>query len=141
MAPDLNEEVSPLNGRDPFDVVQEIGPGPFLREALREQEVTQVSFARAAGLSAKHVNQVIKGKVRISPDFALRLEEALSGFPPDPIAPSAEWWLALQAKYDLTQLRANTMTLAERLRADPAVKFWKDEVLPGLRSPAPSGCR
>lgn len=113
----------------PFDRVR-LGecPGWFVGEALRERDVTQVEFARSARLSAKHVNQVIKGKVRITPEFALLLEEALDGGDPTVVdsAPSAEWWCALQAKYDLAQLRANTMTLAERLRADPAVKFWGD---------------
>lgn len=108
---------------DPFDRVKRTGPGPFVAYALRERGLRQVDFARAARLSAKHVNQVVRGKVRISPEFALLLEEALDG---DPGPPSAEYWLALQATYDLAQLRANTMTLAERLRADPAVKFWGD---------------
>jgi len=90
---------------DPFDRVQLLGPGVLVEEVLREAGVTQASFARAARLSQKHISRVINGHASITPEFALLLEEALGW----PECPSAEYWCALQAKYDLAALRANTV--------------------------------
>lgn len=76
-------------------------PGETLDEELKERDIPQANLARATGYSAKQINLIVKGKARISPEFALALEESLGG-------PSAEFWCNLQAQHDLAVLRRNT---------------------------------
>lgn len=49
----------------------------MLREAIELQGVSQAWLARQTGLSNKHVNQVIMGRVPFSVDVALRIECAM----------------------------------------------------------------
>ena len=73
-----------------------------MAEQLKTCGIRQSELARATGFSAKHINQVIKGHVGISPELALSLKESLG-------CQSAEFWCALQAQHDLTVLRASTV--------------------------------
>jgi antitoxin HigA-1 len=70
-----------------------IHPGEFLAEILAEIGVTQAAFARAAGVSPMRVSHVISGRRPVNADLALRFGKALSQSP--------EYWLNLQASYDL----------------------------------------
>ena len=74
-----------------------IHPGEFLAEILAEIGVSQAAFARAAGVSAMRVSHVITGTRPISADLALRFGKALGQSP--------EYWLNLQAAYDLAKAR------------------------------------
>jgi HTH-type transcriptional regulator/antitoxin HigA len=76
-------------------------PGVMLRAVLHERGINQASLARATNLTPKHVNQILMGKARISPETALLLEEALG-------TPSAEAWCDLQCAHELYLLRNNT---------------------------------
>ena len=75
-------------------------PGEILQVELDARGLTQAELASRTNLSAKHVNQVIKGGAALSPDMALRLERAL-GIP-------SYIWNALEANYQdrLTRARA-----------------------------------
>lgn len=66
-------------------------PGETLRELLDEQGMTQAELARRAGLSPKHVNQLIQGVVPLSAEIAARLE-LVTGMP-------ARLWNRLEADY------------------------------------------
>ena len=46
----------------------------MLREAIELQGLGQAWLARRTGLSAKHINQVVTGKVPLSADVAVRIE-------------------------------------------------------------------
>ena len=70
-----------------------IHPGEFLREALNELGMTQVSFAEAIGVSPMRVSHVLKGDRPVTAELALRLGRALGQTP--------QYWLNLQASYDL----------------------------------------
>ncbi|WP_410659897.1 HigA family addiction module antitoxin [Amycolatopsis sp. lyj-112] len=70
-------------------------PGEILKEQLDEQRVSQADLARRAGLSTKHVNQIVQGVVSLSPDIAVRLERATGV--------SAETWNQLEAVYQTHQ--------------------------------------
>jgi len=74
-----------------------VPPGVLLQDALDRLELTQAELAVRTNLSAKHVNQVIKGVVSLSPDTALRLERAL-GIP-------SQVWNALEAAYQDRRMR------------------------------------
>ena len=74
-----------------------IHPGEFLAEILAEIGVSQAAFARAVGVSAMRVSHVINGTRPVSADLALRFGKALGQSP--------EYWLNLQAAYDLATVR------------------------------------
>ena len=74
-----------------------IHPGEFLAEILGEIGVSQAAFARAVGVSAMRISHVITGARPISADLALRFGKALGQSP--------EYWLNLQAAYDLATAR------------------------------------
>ena len=49
-------------------------PGAILQETIDGLGITQKEFAARTAYSTKHVNQLITGKARITPDAAVRLE-------------------------------------------------------------------
>lgn len=78
-------------------------PGEILRELyLAPAGVTVVAFAKAAGISRKHMSRIIHGHSAITADVAERIAEALGT--------TAHYWLNLQNAIDLYDAR-------ERLRA------------------------
>jgi len=64
-----------------------IHPGEFLAEILAEIGVSQAAFARAVGVSAMRVSDVVTGARPITADLALRFGKALGQSP--------EYWLNL----------------------------------------------
>ncbi|MEV5803771.1 ImmA/IrrE family metallo-endopeptidase [Streptomyces parvulus] len=66
-------------------------------EFLEESGMTQREFALRSGLSAKHLNQLIKGIVSLSPEVAERLEN-VTGI-------KARFWNRLEADYQSTRKR------------------------------------
>lgn len=68
-----------------------VPPGEVLRAELEARQMSQADLAARTGLSAKHVNQVIKAVVPLSADTAARLELALN-------VPS-RLWNALEAAH------------------------------------------
>ncbi len=66
-------------------------PGVTLAAALDELGYTQAAVAERAGISRKHLNQIIKGAASLTFDTALRLEK-VTGI-------SAAMWNALEAQY------------------------------------------
>ena len=75
-------------GYEPAELVH---PGETLAEWLDHQDMSQVQFARRASLTPKHINQVLKGSVGISPEVALAFERVTS-IP-------ARYWTQLEANY------------------------------------------
>lgn len=74
-----------------------IPPGETLVEWLAREEMTQAEFARRAGLTPKHITQVVKGKVGISPEVAIAFERVTS-IP-------ARYWAQLDANYQTAKQR------------------------------------
>lgn len=69
----------------------------LLEEFLVPLEVSQVAFARHIGVSVQRVNELIRGKRGVTPSTAWLLSQALSTSP--------QFWLNLQANYDLARER------------------------------------
>lgn len=76
-----------------------VAPGETLLEVLEEKGMTQVELARRTGLTAKHVNQIVKGQATITAETATKLEGAT--------AVPARVWLGLQATFDEGTSRLN----------------------------------
>ncbi len=72
----------------------EITPGDILKEEFMEPiDLTQKVLADSLGIPASRLNEVIRGKRRISPELALRLAACFGN--------SAQFWINLQSRYDL----------------------------------------
>lgn len=74
-----------------------VPPGETLRAVIEARGMTQADLSRRAGLSAKHVNQIVQGVAPISPDAAFALERVL-GVP-------ARFWNALEANHQSRELQ------------------------------------
>jgi antitoxin HigA-1 len=76
-----------------------IHPGVFLSETLEELGVSQAAFARALGVSPMRISHVIKGSRPVTAELALLFGRALDQSP--------QYWLNLQADYDLKTAEAS----------------------------------
>jgi HTH-type transcriptional regulator/antitoxin HigA len=86
-----------------------VAPGRTLRARLKHISVSQTDLAARAGLSAKHVNQIMQGVAPITAETALVLER-VTGTP-------AAVWNRLEADYREGLLRARTQKLSVADRA------------------------
>lgn len=75
-----------------------IHPGRFLRETLEGMRVSQAQFARAVGISPVRVSHVVNGSRPVTAELALLFSRALGQSP--------QYWLNLQATYDLKTAEA-----------------------------------
>jgi len=64
-----------------------------LEEFLKPLGLSQTRLGRDLGVSPRRINEIILGKRRVTADTALRLSRYFGT--------SAEFWLGLQADYDL----------------------------------------
>ena len=91
-----------------------VHPGEFLAEDfLAPLGLSQYRLAKALGVSAIRVSEIVRGKRAVSPDTAIRLAAALGT--------TSDYWLKLQARYDLEMARdmmdRGTIAGVERLVA------------------------
>ena len=76
-----------------------IHPGRFVRETLEELGISQAQFARAIGVSPMRVSHVINGSRPVTAELALLFGRAFGQSP--------QYWLNLQAAYDLKTAEAS----------------------------------
>lgn len=75
-----------------------VHPGEVLREEfLLPLGLSQYRVAKASKVPPRRINEIVLGKRSVSADTALRLARCLGT--------SAEFWLNLQAAYDLERAR------------------------------------
>lgn len=72
-------------------------PGKILLEILKARSVSQASLARLMDRPLKTINEIIKGKTRITEDTAIQLENVFEI--------SASYWLMLEVFYRLDSAR------------------------------------
>jgi len=73
-------------------------PGQILlEEFLNPLGLSQVALAGHIGLSVQRVNEIVRGKRGVTPETAWLFAEAFGTSP--------EFWLNLQANYDLVRYR------------------------------------
>jgi HTH-type transcriptional regulator / antitoxin HigA len=82
-----------------------IPPGETLRDLLADQSLSQADLAARAGLSTKHVNQILQGVAPITLETSIALER-VTGTP-------ASFWNRREADYRETLLRAKQRTLSD----------------------------
>lgn len=76
-----------------------IHPGEFLGEILKEIGISQAEFARAIKVSPMRISHVIKGSRPVTAELALLFGRAFDQSP--------QYWLNLQASYDLKNAEAS----------------------------------
>ena len=89
-----------------------IHPGEHLAEVLEELGISQYRLAKAIGVPAIRINDIVHCRRAITADTALRIGQALGMTP--------EFWLNLQRMYDLDIARASTDTSAIKPLVDAA---------------------
>lgn len=76
-----------------------IHPGEILlEEFLQPMEISQNALARAVGVPPRRINEIVLGKRAVTADTALRLAKAFGT--------SEQFWMGLQADYDLEEARS-----------------------------------
>jgi addiction module HigA family antidote len=87
-----------------------VHPGEVLNEEfLLELHMSQNALARAMKVPPRRINEIVHGQRGISADTALRLSIALGTTP--------QFWLGLQADYDLEEAGRADLSSVERLVA------------------------
>ena len=84
-----------------------IHPGETIREdILKPLDMSVNQLAKALSVDAARLNEIVRGRRGITADTALRLSRYLGT--------SAEFWLGLQADYDLRVARQLRLKKSER---------------------------
>jgi len=106
-----------------------VAPGETLRDRLAELNLSQAELAARAGMSTKHVNQIIQGNAPITLETAVVLER-ITGMP-------ASFWNRREADYREALLRARPHSLTtddeKWLASLPLKELEKRGRLPGQR--------
>lgn len=86
--------------------IKPVHPGEYLRELLDELDVSAYALAKHIGVSQMRLSHILRGQRPLSADIALLLERAFGQ--------SAQYWINLQARYDLdiAQDRISVRTLS-----------------------------
>ena len=110
----------------PFRPDYVIPPGETLRDLLTEVNLSQAELAARAGLSTKHVNQIMQGLAPITLETAIVLER-ITGMP-------ASFWNRREADYreGLLRSKARALTVEDEawLKSLPLVELQKRNKLP-----------
>jgi addiction module HigA family antidote len=72
-------------------------PGELIGDNLKELDVSITDAARGLGITRQQLHNLIAGRSAITPEMAVRLEQALGS--------TADTWLKMQMNYDLAQVR------------------------------------
>jgi len=78
-------------------IYQETHPGQVLKEELESRNLSAASLALRLRVAPQRIQEIVSGKRGISPETALRLGRYFGNEP--------EFWLSMQATYDLAVLR------------------------------------
>lgn len=86
-----------------------IHPGEILMEEFLDPlGISQYRLAKDIHVPARRVNEIVQGKRAISADTALRLSKYFGN--------SAEFWLNLQARYDLEVQKAVIASILKQVK-------------------------
>lgn len=104
-------------------------PGDTILDILEERDWSQQQLADRLGFSLKHVNQLIRGKVSLTEDAAIRLHNVLGA--------SVGFWLTREAQYRermaMLEADARNTTMIPWLERFPLRELMGLDVLPKRR--------
>lgn len=115
--------------RFPYEPDYATEPGEILQETVDALGMTQKELAARTGYSPKHINLLISGKARVTPEAALRLQN-VTGVP-------AHFWNNLECQFQERKARLLAASTAEEqvgwLKEIPTSELIKRGVLPASR--------
>ncbi|MCL1982619.1 MAG: HigA family addiction module antitoxin [Clostridiales bacterium] len=79
------------NGMNQYSPDYAVLPGDHIEELIELHGMSQKELAMRTGVTPKHINTVIRGKARITPEFAHSLAMIFDY--------SAEMWMGFQGTY------------------------------------------
>ena len=88
-----------------------IHPGEFLAEILEEYALSQAAFARRIGVSPMRISHVLKCARPVTAELACRFGKAFGQTP--------QYWLNLQADFDLKTILPKLMPAMSRIQRMP----------------------
>jgi len=74
-----------------------VHPGALAKANLKELNLSVAEAAKTIKITRQQLHNVLRGKSAVTPEMALRFEQAFGG--------SADIWLRMQVAYDLAQAR------------------------------------
>lgn len=90
-----------------------VHPGEILlEEFLSPMEISQNALARSIGVPPRRINEIVLGKRAVTADTALRLAHYFGT--------SEQFWMSLQASYDLEEARKRLGSMLPRLETAAA---------------------
>jgi antitoxin HigA-1 len=78
-------------------------PGVGIKQELEDMGLSVAEAAKGLGVTRQQLYRVINGDCGITPEMAYRLEKAIGS--------TADFWLRLQAAYELAQVRARAASI------------------------------
>jgi HTH-type transcriptional regulator/antitoxin HigA len=87
-------------------LAESVAPGEFIKDALEHRGWTQIDLSEVIGRTTRHVNEIINGKVGITPRTARELAAAFDTTP--------EFWLNLENQYQLSRSEADDASVSRR---------------------------
>jgi addiction module HigA family antidote len=88
-------------------------PGEIIKElCLEPLDLSVTDVAKGLGVTRKALSELLNGHAGVSPEMAIRLEQAFGS--------TAETWLKMQLEYDLWQARQRAGNLKVTRFASPA---------------------
>ena len=86
-------------------------PGELIGDNLAELGVSVSAAARGLGITRQQLHNIIAGRSGITPEMAVKLEQAIGS--------TADTWMRMQVNYDLAQVRKRKIRV-RRLTPDVA---------------------
>ncbi len=94
------------------DRLPNIHPGEILKlEFLEPLDITPYRLSKDLSVAQTRISEILAGKRSITADTALRLSQYFSN--------SAQFWLNLQAQYDLRQAQEENAEVYSKIPATP----------------------
>lgn len=84
-------------------------PGGLIRDNIEEPGLSVADAAKGLGVSRQQLYRLINGRHAVTPDMAIRLEQAFGG--------SADAWMRMQVNHDLAAARARATGSVRRFVA------------------------
>ncbi len=81
-------------------------PGLAVRDELDELGLSIAEAAEGLGVARQTLHRLVSGESGISPEMAYRLERGIGS--------NADFWLRLQANYDLAEVRRHSDAITVR---------------------------
>ena len=95
-------------------------PGETIIEIMENKGISQVQLSKKTGFTTKHINEVLKGKKKISSDFAIAVANALDTDP--------HFLINLQATYDIEKQKIEAKYNLDESDKKLAQKFFYDKL-------------